>query len=103
MTETMTERILTEHPEGKQGVNIERRKYDAMKRALLRVTPRRAPGVRFSELPRLVREHLPAAAFPPDASVSWYVTTVKLDLEARGLLERLPGSGPQRLMRVAKG
>jgi hypothetical protein len=29
-------------------------------------------------------------------SVMWYVTTVALDLEARGEIERVPGSKPQR-------
>ncbi len=34
-----------------------------------------------------------------DDLVAWYTVTVKLDLEARGLIKRLPGSGPQRLVR----
>ena len=32
-----------------------------------------------------------------EGSVSWYVTTVNLDLEARGESERVPGSQPQQL------
>ena len=32
-----------------------------------------------------------------DGSVTWYVTTVKLDLEARGVIERIPKSRPQRI------
>lgn len=32
-----------------------------------------------------------------DGSVGWYVTTIKLDLEARRLIERVPGKSPQRL------
>ncbi|MCZ7544494.1 MAG: hypothetical protein M5R40_13685 [Anaerolineae bacterium] len=35
-----------------------------------------------------------------DGSVGWHVTTVKLDLEARGLIERVPQSRPQRLRRA---
>ncbi len=30
-----------------------------------------------------------------DGSVMWYYTTVKLDLEARGEIRRVPGSRPQ--------
>jgi hypothetical protein len=30
-----------------------------------------------------------------DGSVLWYYTTVKLDLEARGEIRRVPGSKPQ--------
>lgn len=95
------DRVMTLHPErGKQGVNIERAKYDAMSRALLEVIPREPPGTAFSELRTLVRPHLPRDVFDAGVSVSWYVTTVKLDLEARGVLARLPGPGPQRLVRT---
>jgi hypothetical protein len=30
-----------------------------------------------------------------DGSVTWYVTTVKLDMEARGEIKRVPKSRPQ--------
>ena len=30
-----------------------------------------------------------------EGSVTWYVTTVKLDLEARGLIKRVTNSRPQ--------
>ena len=32
-----------------------------------------------------------------EGSVSWYLTIVKLDLEARGILERVPGKRPPRI------
>ena len=35
-----------------------------------------------------------------DASVGWYATTAKLDLEARGLVARVPGSKRQHLCLV---
>lgn len=34
-----------------------------------------------------------------EGSVMWYVTTVKLDLEARGEIKRVPNSRPQ-LVRI---
>ena len=98
-----SDRVLTLHPEGKQGVRIVRAKYSAMRRAILKVTPNHAPGVRFAALRELVPAHLPTSIFGPEDSVSWYVTTVKLDLEARGLIERVPGAKPQHLRRVKKG
>jgi hypothetical protein len=36
-----------------------------------------------------------------EGSVGWYYTTVKLDLEARKLIERIPGSKPQ-IIRLVK-
>jgi hypothetical protein len=87
-------------------VNIERSKYDDpnhddMVRALLAVVPTAEPGVRFTELEELVRPHLSPHEFPVDRSTAWYVTTIRLDLEARGALRRVPGKGPQRLVRTA--
>ena len=37
-----------------------------------------------------------------DGSTGWYTTTVKLDLEARGVIERIPNSSPQQLRLVKK-
>ena len=93
------EKILTLHPAGKRGVNIDRSKYDAMRGALLRVVPRDAAGVPLAELRDLVPPHLARAGFPPEASVGWYLIAVKQDLEARGELEQVPGARPQHLRR----
>lgn len=99
MTKTV-ERVTTLHPTGKQGVRIERAKYDEMRRALLRVIPRTKAGVPFMELRDLVHPLLSLDVFDAKTSVSWYVTTVKQDIEARGLVQQLPGRGPQRLQRI---
>ena len=86
-------RILTRHPEGKQGVNISREKYDAMKAAILRSV--RSRGEAPLQVVRSDLENELLGRF--EGSVSWYLTTVKLDLEARGILERVPGERPQRI------
>lgn len=96
----MAERIMTLHPQGKAGVNIEKTKYDEMRRALLKVIPKRDDGVLFGDLGDLVLDHLNEDAYPKGLSVLWYVTTVKQDLEARGLIEQVPKTKPQRLRRV---
>jgi hypothetical protein len=94
------DRILTQHPAGKRGVNIARDKYENMRTALLRVIPRRVSGVAFGELGDLVRDHLDPAIFPRDRSVTWYVVTTKQDLEARGLIEQVDGAKPQHVRRT---
>jgi hypothetical protein len=83
---------------GKKGPRIDSARYDAMKAALLAVIPRTGEGVTFASLPKLVERKLPRALFR-GASILWYATTVKLDLEARGLLQRVAGVSPQRLRR----
>lgn len=91
------EKILTWHPEGKQGVNLSRARYEQVRAAILDVLAVRSE-VDFRELSHLVATSLTGRF---DGKVTWYVVTVKLDLEARGLIERVPGARPQRL-RLAK-
>lgn len=89
----MDDRVETMHPDGKQGVNILRSKYDQMVNAINDAVAAKQP-IGFEELVDEVARRL-GEDF--DGSIPWYVTTVKLDLEARGVLERVPGRGPQRL------
>jgi hypothetical protein len=88
----MNERITTQHPAGKQGVNIDRNKYDQVREAIL-ATLRKVDDMPLHKLPPAIAKKLPDF----DGSISWYTTTIKLDLEARGLIERVPDSQPQRL------
>lgn len=85
-------------PDTKTRINQD--KYGAVREAILAVVPRDASGVAFRELPTLVGEYLSRRGFPWEGSLSWYATTVKLDLEARGFIERVAGSKPQRLRRL---
>ena len=87
------EKILTLHPQGKQGVNIDKAKYDIMKQAIVEVIAANE-GITFGELNTAVSTHLDGKF---DGSIGWYLTTVKLDLEARSIIERIPGSSPQQL------
>jgi hypothetical protein len=89
----MPERILTLHPEGKQGVNIEKKKYLQMKTAILEYLKSSEP-MTIKTLGRHVDKTLQGNF---EGSISWYYTTVKLDLEARGLIERIPGTSPQKI------
>lgn len=74
------------------GVNISRTKYDAVREAIVRSL--RADGdLTFTALARAVERRLPRF----DGSIPWYAESVKLDLEARGLIERVPNTRPQRL------
>ena len=94
----MIDRIMTLHPQGKSGVNIDKKKYDVMRQAILD-SVRSHGEITFKDLMEDVHRRLEGEF---DGSINWYVTTVKLDLEARGTIERIPRSSPQRL-RMAGG
>jgi hypothetical protein len=89
----MSERIKTLHPKGKQGVSISKEKYETVREAILRILRDRGE-ISFQELTPAVENHI-GGHF--DGSVPWYTVTIKLDLEARGIIERLPGTSPQVL------
>lgn len=94
------ERFQTQHPDSeKQGENIVKWKYDAVRRVILDAVPCDDEGIAFSQLSTVVREGLEPKNLAELGSVNWYTTVVKLDLEARGEIRRLPGRGPQRLAR----
>ena len=85
---------------GARGVRIDRDKYEAVKKAILLAVPRNLEGIAFQNLPRAVAARVPKPLFK-GASISWYTTTVKLDLEARGVIERTPNVKPQHVRRVS--
>lgn len=88
------EKILTLHPdEDKQGVNISRSKYEMIRQAILNAI-RSQGSVSYQGLVSLIDYNLRNRF---EGSIQWYVTTVKLDLEARGEIERIPGKGEQML------
>jgi hypothetical protein len=89
----MEEKIMTLHPKGKKGVNISKAKYDLMRDTILEIVGANE-GVTFKEMTQVVGEKL-AGKF--EGSIGWYTTVVKLDLEARGTIERVPNSQPQQL------
>jgi hypothetical protein len=96
------DRIEAIHPDPtKKGVRIEGWKYHAVRRAILQALPESGPGLPFKELSGRVRDALSKDDLASLGSVSWYATTVKLDLEARGEVERVPGAKPQRLVRTS--
>lgn len=99
---TAAEKIRTLHPGGKQGVNIDRVLYEEMRKRLLQVIPKGSDGVAFRDLAPLVEPILDRKKFPRAASTSWYVVTVKQDLEARGLIEQVAGARPQRVRMAEK-
>ena len=95
-----SETVLCRTPTpGKQPKSIARWKFDAVRRAILAVVAAEPKGVVFRDLPGLVAAALNADERAELGSVSWYTTTVKLELEVRGELRRLAGASPQRLTR----
>lgn len=95
------------HPEYREPLKEE--KYEPIRHAIIAslAGTGAGAGVPFSELETRVADHLKShgvdlALFPKPGSVRWYTKAVQLDLEARGLIERVPGERPMRLREVRR-
>ena len=95
------DKVQLKHPNSRKATpRIDKDKYDAVRAALLKAIPDNDQGVPFKGLEERVAKHLSKSERASLGSIGWYTTGVKLDLEAQGLIERVPGSEPQRLRRV---
>ena len=83
------EKILTKHPLGKSGKNIDKQKYETLKRAILSTL--RGKELTHDELFEHLNKSLKGKF---TGSISWYAETVKLDLEARKTIERTSAKPP---------
>ena len=77
------EQILTKHPLGKSGKNIDRGKYETLKKAILSALKNNelTHNELFERLNKTLKNKF-------SGNISWYGETVKLDLEARKLIHR---------------
>jgi hypothetical protein len=83
-------KILTKHPLGKSGKNIDKHKYETLKKAILSTL--RGKELTHTELFDRLNKSLKGKF---SGSISWYAETVKLDLEARKIVQRT-SSKPQK-------
>lgn len=87
------QKILTLHPAGKKGTNISLAKYNVIKDAMLQII-QQAEEITYQDLSDQMEKDLQPTF---DGKVIWYVVTVKLDLEARGIIERIPKTSPHQV------
>ena len=86
-------KILTLHPQGKKGTNISREKYNTIKDYILNVLKKNG-ATTYQDINDWALRDL-SETF--EGKVAWYVVTVKLDLEARGIIERVPKTSPHQV------
>jgi hypothetical protein len=84
------EKILTKHPLGKSGKNIDKQKYETLKRAILSALKQKE--LTHTELFTKLNKALKGKF---SGNISWYAETVKLDLEARKIVERTSAKPPK--------
>jgi hypothetical protein len=92
----IAKKILTKHPSGKSGKNIEKAKYDTLKKAILS-----ALGKKELTHTELFDRLNKSSKGKFSGSISWYAETVKLDLEARKIVQRTSAKPPKYRLKPA--
>jgi hypothetical protein len=80
--------------------NVDGAKYAAMKAALLKILPRKRPGMTQQEMCQAILSRLSEKEFPGGAKAMWWLKTVQLDLEAKEIIQRDRTERPLRWFRV---
>lgn len=89
----MEEKIQTLHPQGKNGVHILKRRYDMVKDIILSILQEHGE-ITYEAVNAMCVKQLTEKF---DGNIPWYVVSVKLDLEARGIIERIPKTSPHKI------
>lgn len=93
----MEEKVQTKHPDSKKrGANISKEKYDMIRASIIECLKKKE--LSYVELSKCIRETLKGRF---EGSIEWYVEVVKLDLEARKIVERI-NTKPQIYRLISK-
>jgi len=79
--------------------NVDAEKFSAMLKAFLAVVPDNAPGDTPAVIQQNLKPLLPQDLFPNGEKSGWWMKSVQLDQEAKGVVRRAEGA-PVRLHRV---
>ncbi len=88
------EKFHTLHPDGSEGVNILKRRYDLVAYTIVAILREAGGAMRLADLMEEGKKQLEDLL---DGEPSWYLTTVKLDLETRGILRCQESEGPRHI------
>lgn len=84
------------------GAAVEKRKLKPVEKAMLKTLPASPSGMTFDDLVDRIARQLNPMLFPLRKTVSRYTKVVQLDLERRGVIERIPGVTPLTLRLMTK-
>jgi hypothetical protein len=84
----MNQKIQLIHPDGKNAVNIEKEKYDLIKKVILSILKSNGETT-HAEILNAITEDFNKNKIKFKGSINWYLEWVKLDLEARKEIKRV--------------
>ena len=94
-----TETVQLLHPT-KSAPRIDLQRYELIRATIQEALTIADNGLTYTELVDHIRSLIPQEILKILGSLEWYTVSVKLDLEARGLIERIPQTRPERVRLV---
>jgi len=95
----MNDKVQLKHPQGKKSVSMSKGKYDLLKPAILKYL-RTGGESTFSGISKAIEKDFKTKGHTFQGSLPWHLEWVKLDLEARKVIRRIPNTTPQEYMIV---
>ena len=90
----MNEKVQLKHPLGKKPISMSKEKYDLLRPAVLRCLRKKGEAT-FRELSSAIEKEFKTKGQTFQGSLPWHLEWVKLDLEARNVIRRVPNTSPQ--------
>lgn len=97
----MEQKIQLKHPQGKKAVSISKDKYELLKKETVKYLTKNSDGT-FSDISKVIAHVFREKKIKFDGSLNWYLEWVKLDLEARQIIKRVPKTSPQKYLLITK-
>jgi len=95
----MDQRVQLKHPQGKKAVSMSKGKYHLLKQVMVKYL--RAQGsATFNEMSIAIEKDFKRDRTEFHGSLPWHLEWVKLDLEARKVIKRVPTTSPQEYMLI---
>lgn len=93
----MDQKIQLLHPAGKKAVRIHKEKYDLLKNSIINSLKTSGEST-FAEMLQYTDDDFKKNKIKFEGSLEWYLEWVKLDLEARKVIERVSDKSPVKFM-----
>lgn len=97
----MEEKLQLKHPTGKKAIRMDKIKYDSIKKAILQHLKNNADST-HTEIWKSIEEDFKKNKTIFEGSIQWHMEWVKLDLEARKEIIKIPETIPQKYKLLKK-
>jgi hypothetical protein len=89
----MEQKIQLKHPEGKKAISMDKGKYSVIEKSLLICLKGKAAAT-HKEILNGITEDFNKNKLKFEGSIEWHMECVKLDLEAKNKITRIPDTTP---------